>query len=683
MALVEVHDIEKAYAGRSILRGISFDLQPGQRIGLVGPNGAGKSTLLKIMAGVERTDTGSVSISKNCKFAYVSQIPTLDPEETLRHQVTLVFDELHEIERQMHAAADDMGKHPSGPEHDKALERYGECEHQFQHMGGWDIERRVDMVLQQLGFAERDLNLPIKALSGGQKSRAQIARLLLEGPDLMLLDEPTNHLDLPMLDWLENTLNEMNDITLVVVSHDRYFLDSVVDEIYDMQGGQIEAFPGNYSAFTTLKAEREMARERAFSQQQSYIAKQEEYIRRFGAGQRAMQARGRKTRLERLKDESTLRGARKDPRKMILNLKVPKPSGHDALKVEGLSKAFPNKELFKNIEIHLERGKRLGIIGPNGSGKTTLLNIIAEAGVPIGAPSTGATADDGKIKWGYGVALKYYQQEHQDLNPVNTVIDELQQARITATQQELHDLAALFLFTGDTIEKKVGVLSGGEKARVSLAKLLMNPANTILMDEPTNHLDMATAEVLENALDSYDGTLILVSHDRYFMDQVCDMLLVLQPNRMAGHSDADIAAAGTEGLTWKLYSGSYTEYLAHIAREKAEVQELKRVAEQKTKQKEQERQQAEKARLKAEANKKVHPKPKAKIHPKFAKFSVQQLEEQIMEMEVKIANLEGCFGDPKIAADAERMHDLQQTYKQHQADLAAINAAWEAKAETN
>ncbi|MEI8196193.1 MAG: ATP-binding cassette domain-containing protein, partial [Phycisphaerae bacterium] len=427
-----------------------------------------------------------------------------------------------------------------------------------------------------------------------------------------------------------------------------------------------------------LKAERELSRERAFTQQQAYIAKQEEYIRRFGANQRAMQARGRKTRLERLKDEGLLKGARKDARRMILNLKVPKPSGHDALKVEGLSKAFPNKELFKNIEINLERGKRLGIIGPNGSGKTTLLNILAQAGTDIGAPETGATADSGKIKWGYGVALKYYQQEHQDLNPRNTIIDELQEARITAKQQELHDLAALFLFSGDTIEKKVEVLSGGEKARVSLAKLLMNPANTILMDEPTNHLDMATAEVLENALDTYDGTLVLVSHDRYFMDQVCDMLLVLQPGRMAGLSDADSAAAGETGLTWKLYSGSYTEYLAHVAREKAQALESKREEERRQKQKEQERQAAEKARQKAAAAKKP-----PKVNMKYAKLSLQQIEEKIMGLESKISSLEALFGDPKIASDPAAMADLQGSYKQQKRELAEINAAWEAKAAEN
>src|SRR5271170_1708546 len=250
MALAEVRDIEKAFAGRSVLKGITFDLQKGERIGLVGANGSGKSTLLKILAGVEQPDHGSCTIAKSCKLAYVSQIPTLDPEQTLHHKVSQVFEEVHEIERQLHQAAEDMGKYPEGPKHDEAIERYTRYETEFNHMQGYDIARRVDAVLHELGFSERDLDTPIKLLSGGQKSRAQLARLLLEGPDLMLLDEPTNHLDLPMLDWLEETIAEMADVALVVVSHDRYFLDSVVDEIFDLVDGKVEQYPTNYSGYT-------------------------------------------------------------------------------------------------------------------------------------------------------------------------------------------------------------------------------------------------------------------------------------------------------------------------------------------------------------------------------------------------------------------------------------------------
>lgn len=666
MALAEVKNIEKAYAGRAVLKGISFDLQKGERIGLVGPNGSGKTTLLKILAGVEQADHGEVNVAKACKLAYVSQIPRLDPEETLHHQVSLVFEEVHEIERQLHQAAEDLAKYPEGPEHEAAIERYTRFETEFNHMQGYDIARRVDAVLHELGFSEADMEKPIKMLSGGQKSRAQLARLLLEGPDLMLLDEPTNHLDLPMLDWLENTIAEMEDTALVVVSHDRYFLDSVVDEIFDMADGKIEQYPGNYSAYTELRAHRQMSQQRAYNQQQAFIAKEEEYIRRFGAGQRATQARGRKKRLDRLKagggttglvtTTALVNAVRRDGKKMVLNLKVEKPSGFDVLKVNHLSKAYPGKQLFQDISLTITRGKRIGIIGPNGSGKSTFLNILAGEN----------SADSGDFKWGYGVGLEFFRQEHQTLNLENNVIEEFQAAKITATQQEMRDLAGLLLFSGDTVEKKVGVLSGGERARVAMGKMLLNPSNTIFMDEPTNHLDMPTCEVLETALDTYDGTLLIISHDRYFLDQVVDQLLVIRP-------------AHLPGVPWKLYNGSYTDYLAAVTKEKAEAasrkeeeRQEKAAAEQRAAAEAKKREAAQKQQAGAASGK--------KIPHKFAKLSVAQMEKEISKLEETLASLEGSFSNPKVAANPQAMKELQNKYTQGKKDLAELMAAWEIKA---
>lgn len=667
MALVSVEDIEKAYAGRAVLRGISFDIQRGQRIGLVGPNGAGKTTLLKLIAGYEEPDHGSVTVAKAAKVSYVSQVANLDAERTLRYEVSKAFEHVHDVERQMHEAAEDLAKHADGPEHDAAMARYSRLEHEFQHMGGFEYQHRVEAALDELGFAERDLDLPTKALSGGQKSRAQIARLLLEAPDLALLDEPTNHLDLKMLDWLEDTVNAMSDITLLIVSHDRYFLDSVVDEIWDMQGGKIEKYPGNYSAFVELKAERQLAQNRSYEQQQAYIAKQEEYIRRFGAGQRAKQARGRKKRLDRLKAGGGEQGlvttmalvnaVRKDNKKIILNLEVKKPSGIDVLKVEGLSKGFASKKLFENMDWGVQRGKRLGIIGPNGSGKSTLLNMLA------GDPP--APADAGKFKWGHGVQVQYYRQEQQNLIADNTVLEELQRARITATQQELRDLAALFLFSGDTIEKKVGVLSGGEKARVAMARLLLNATNTIIMDEPTNHLDMQTCEVLEAALDTYDGTLILVSHDRYFLDQVCDELLVLNPRAMG---------STTTDATWRMFKGSYSDYLATIERERLAAIEAKRVAEREEKERERER-----ARQ-AEAAKKAKKPAAVKLPHKYAKLTLAEVEKQIAELEWTIAEIENSFSDARVASNPASMQRAQADYAKRRAELTELMGVWEVKA---
>jgi ATP-binding cassette subfamily F protein 3 len=666
MALAEVKNIEKAYAGRAVLKGISFDLQKGERIGLVGPNGSGKTTLLKILAGVEQADHGEVNVAKACKLAYVSQIPRLDPEETLHHQVSLVFEEVHEIERQLHQAAEDLARFPEGPQHDAAIERYTRLETEFNHMQGYDIARRVDAVLHELGFSEADMEKPIKMLSGGQKSRAQLARLLLEGPDLMLLDEPTNHLDLPMLDWLENTIAEMEDTALVVVSHDRYFLDSVVDEIFDMSDGKIEQYPGNYSAYTELRAHRQMSQQRAFNQQQAFIAKEEEYIRRFGAGQRATQARGRKKRLDRLKagggttglvtTTALVNAVRRDGKKMVLSLKVEKPSGFDVLKVNHLSKAYPRKPLFQDISLAITRGKRIGIIGPNGSGKSTFLNILAGEN----------TADTGEFKWGHGVRLEFFRQEHQTLNLENNVIEEFQAAKITATQQEMRDLAGLLLFSGDTVDKKVGVLSGGERARVAMGKMLLNPSNTIFMDEPTNHLDMPTCEVLETALDTYDGTLLIISHDRYFLDQVVDQLLVIRPGHLPG-------------VPWKLYNGSDTDYLAAVTKEKAEAASRKEEERQEKAAAEQ-RAATEAKKREAAQKQRAGDATTRKIPHKYAKLSVAQMEKEIGKLEETLASLEGSFSNPKVAANPQAMKELQNKYTLGKKDLAELMAAWEIKA---
>ena len=658
MAVAAVENIGKAYEGRTIFAAISLELQVGERIGLIGPNGAGKTTLLKIFAGVEEPDHGKRTLSRQATLGYVSQQPLLDPNETLHHQVSLVFEELKAVETQMHEAADMMARHTSGPEHDAAIRRYDSLQHHFEHLGGWEIERRVEVVLQELGFSQRDLTLPISALSGGQKSRAQLARMLLSGADLLLLDEPTNHLDLHMLQWLEETLKAMTDVTMVIVSHDRYFLDRVVNNIVEMRGGEIERYPGNYSDYLTLSAERQLTRRRQFAQQQAFIAKQEEYIRRFGAGQRAMQARGRKTRLERLKTESLVVRPRGQDKAMILNLKVARPSGQEALRLDGVSKSFDEKKLFADISFHLPRGTRLGIIGPNGAGKSTLLNILAGE----------LTADTGEIRWGHAVTVQYYRQEHQDLNPENSVAEELQSARPTMSPQDMRDLAALFLFSGDTIDKKIAVLSGGEKSRVAMAKLLLNPSNTILMDEPTNHLDMLTCQVVETALDSFDGTLILVSHDRYFLDSVCDQLLVLEPAKEAG-----------QGPQWRLFNGSYSDYLVAAANEtQRAVQQRRDVENQEKRRREQPPSRQNQQTTKSPRS---TPATSMKLPSHLSRLSLSAVEELIQKLEQQKRQAEQALADPKVAMIAEQLRQAKADYKRVQSDLAEALEAWEFKAQ--
>ena len=652
MSLLSVKNVSKAYGMRHVLENITMDVQAGDRIGLIGPNGAGKSTLVKIIAGVEEPDHGTTTLASDATMSYAAQQPRLDLAQTVRQQVELVFAHVREIEHQLQLAAEELARDPDGPEHDAALKHYDHLQHQFQHLEGWDIQRRVQMVLEQLGFTDGEMDQPVSNLSGGQKSRIQLARMLLEGADLLLLDEPTNHLDIPMLTWLEKTLSELDDTAMIIVSHDRYFLDRVVNRVIDLRSAGIEEYVGNYSAYMTQRAERLLTQQRAYEQQKTFIAKQEEYIRRFSAGQRAMQARGRKTRLERFKNESAIGKPGGDAARMILNLELEQPSGLHVLKLRDLSKAFGDKILFANISLELTRGDRLGIVGPNGSGKSTLLNILAGKQSP----------DGGEMVWGHGTTVQYFQQEHQDLNPGNTVMEEIHSVKPVTPPQDIRELAALFLFSGDDIFKKVGTLSGGEKARVAMAKMLLKPANVILMDEPTNHLDMSTCEVVEAALESYDGTLIVVSHDRYFLANVCDRILAMEPEEIPAQRDG-----------WRLVDGTFDDYVADRekrARSKAAAAKAAAVPAKHAKP--------------ASGTRGQPAKPAAPEKPKLPwhleKLSTGELEKIIQTKEQELRNMEMQFADPAIAAAPAKLKKHQQDYAKIQTQLAEAMDASEVKA---
>ena len=651
MSLLSVKNISKAYGISHVLENITLDVQPGERIGLIGPNGAGKSTLVKIIAGVEEPDHGTSTLSADATMSYAAQQPRLELAQTVRQQVHLVFDHVREIERQLQLAAEELARDPNGPQHDAALQRYDHLQHQFQHLEGWDIERRVQMVLEQLGFTDGEMDQPVGNLSGGQKSRIQLARMLLEGADLLLLDEPTNHLDIPMLTWLESTLSSLDDTAMIIVSHDRYFLDRVVNRVIDLRSAGIEEYVGNYSAYLMQRAERMLAQQRVYDQQKAYIAKQEEYIRRFSAGQRAMQARGRKTRLERFKNEGAVGKPIGDSARMILNLELENPSGLHVLKLRDVSKAYGDKILFENITLELTRGDRLGIVGPNGSGKSTLLNILAGK----------QPADAGEIAWGHGTTVQYFQQEHQDLNPAHTIMEEIHSVKPVTPPQDIRELAALFLFSGDDIFKKIGTLSGGEKARVAMAKMLLKPANVILMDEPTNHLDMNTCEVVEAALESYDGTLIVVSHDRYFLEHVCDRVLAMEPD-------------ATYPGGWRLVDGTFADYVADRdkrARAKAAALKAAVVAPVKP---------AKSPHIAKAPSAKASITAKPKLPWHLEKLSAGELEKMIQAKEQELRQMETQFGDPAIAAVPEKLKKHQLAYQKLQNQIAETMTAWEVKA---
>jgi ATP-binding cassette subfamily F protein 3 len=525
------------------------------------------------------------------------------------------------------------------------MKRFDHLQHLFEHAGGWEIDRRVDAVIEELGFRPADMGTPVGQLSGGQKSRVQLARMLLEAADLIILDEPTNHLDMNMLGWLEEKLLEFSEAAMLIVSHDRYFLDRVSTHIWDMSGGNLTLYSGNYSAYVEQRELRRLTQERQWQQQVKFIEKQEEYIRRFQAGQRSRQARGRKTRLERYKAEDAVARPTGPGDEVILNLKVDKPSGREVLKVKGLSHGFSDVPLFNNVEFELPRGRRVGIVGPNGCGKSTLLNILAGLTAPR----------DGTVTWGHGVTIQYYRQEQQDLDLTHTIYEELQATRIRANRQQIYDLAAMFLFSGDMVDKPISGLSGGEKARVCMAKMLLHPANVILMDEPTNHLDLMTCEVVEDALQTYDGTLMIVSHDRCFLDSTCDMILAIEP-------------WDTAGPGWRLVEESCSDYLASMEARMHAIAEKQRKAEQA----------AAKARPVVAA--KAEPvRTQSKIPHHLRQLSVHQLEEEIARLEKAIADTAAAMAEPAIARDQKKLAKFNADYEKFKAELSICSQAWEEK----
>ncbi len=645
MSILTVRDLKKAFGAQSVLHDVSAAVESGQRIGVVGPNGCGKTTLLKLIAGEIEIDSGEINLQRGAVVSYVSQQPRLDPAQTLSQQIKAALDHVHQIEREMQTVAESLSANPEGPEHDAAMKRFDHLQHLFEHAGGWEIDRRVDAVIEELGFRSADMGTPVGQLSGGQKSRVQLARMLLEAADLIILDEPTNHLDMNMLGWLEEKLLEFSEAAMLIVSHDRYFLDRVSTHIWDMSGGNLTVYNGNYSAYVEQRELRRLTQERQWQQQVKFIEKQEEYIRRFQAGQRSKQARGRKTRLERYKTEDAVARPTGPGDAGILNLKVDKPSGREVLKVKGLSHGFSDVPLFNNVEFELPRGRRVGIVGPNGCGKSTLLNILAGLTAPR----------HGTVTWGHGVSIQYYRQEQQDLDLTHTIYEELQATRIRANRQQIYDLAAMFLFSGDMVDKPISGLSGGEKARVCMAKMLLHPANVILMDEPTNHLDLMTCEVVEDALQTYDGTLLIVSHDRCFLDSTCDMILAIEP-------------WDTAGPGWRLVEESCSDYLASMQARMHAIAEKQRKAEQA----------AAKARPVVAA--KAEPvRTQSKIPHHLRQLSVHQLEEEIARLEKAIADTAAAMADPAIARDQKKLAKFNADYEKFKAELSTCSQAWEEK----
>jgi ATP-binding cassette, subfamily F, member 3 len=540
-AILNVYQFSKAFGVFPVIQNLSFEVNAGEKLALVGVNGAGKSTLLKLIAGQEEPDSGSITFQGSLKVAYLAQEAHFDESRTLYEEMLAAFEELHRLQARLRQLEEKMSLAGQlGDNWDDLLADYATLTGQFELRGGYDYETRIRQVLSGLGFSEEWWPRPLAHFSGGQKTRAALARTLLSKPDLLLLDEPTNHLDLATLEWLEGFLASWPG-TIIIISHDRVFLDKVVARVLDLSGGKLADYPGNYSKYLRLRAERFERAAREYQAQQEHIARTEEFIRRFRAGSRAQEAQGRQKLLDRL--ERVERP--KEHSRLRLSLQTSWQSGRVVLATHRLTVGWQTNHdlypLFDVPDLEIERGERVAIIGPNGSGKTTFLKTVMGE-IP---------ALDGRAELGPGVKAAYYAQTHEGLNPEHTILEEIRQT-YPFSPEDARTFLGRFLFSNDDVFKQIGQLSGGERSRVALAKITLSKANLLVLDEPTNHLDIQAREALEELLSQYPGTILFVSHDRYLINRLATQLwevnragvVVHRGNYRSFHSEKLMAQAG-------------------------------------------------------------------------------------------------------------------------------------------
>ena len=635
MSLATLSNIEKTFGKRVLFDKLNLNVERGERIGFIGANGAGKTTLFKVLTGEVVPDAGIVAVARGTKVGHLSQDPTFDPANAVIDEAELAFAELHDLAHRMREIEHEMAG-LEGEALEKVLNQYQKVQHDFELAGGYAWRHKLEATLLGVGLGRETWEQNVTTLSGGQRSRLALARLLISEPDLLLLDEPTNHLDLAAIEWLENYLLEFGG-AVVLISHDRYLLDRLATRVVWLTQQRLQSYPGNYSAFVQQRELQELSQQRAYEQQQETIEKQKEFIRRFGAGQRSKEAKGREKRLNRLLQSDEMVRAVEDQKKIKLSLGTDRRAGDQVLAVRELNKAYGDKRLWRDVKFDLRRGDRVGVIGPNGSGKTTLLRVL------LGHED----ADGGTVKWGANLNIGYYDQRLDDFEPESTVVEEVAEGRMGEREQALRDVLAAMLFRGDDIYKRLGDLSGGERARVRLAQLLLDRPNVLILDEPTNHLDIPSREALERTLSDFPGTILCVSHDRYFLDRVIQRLLVLRPPEVEEFGD------------------TYSAW--HRA-------EIEAAAEQRA------------AGAARQAPAKSKPKPATSQVKKdnpyarpFGRLTLEELERQITDTEVALAECQGNFGDADAYKDPAGAQRLQEEYKALSAKLEALEAEYFAR----
>ncbi len=632
--LFRLSDVTKSYGGTEILKGVSFQVNPSEKVGLVGRNGAGKTTVFKIITGQETQDDGDVIKMNGLKLGLLDQHVDFGEAETVHTAALSAFKEIHDMEAEMRLLEKQMET-----DHSEAiLDRYADLQTAFEHADGFSYAAKAESVLLGMGFPPDKWGADVRTLSGGQKNRLGMVRLLLSSADVLLLDEPTNHLDVDAVEWLENFLKEI-DKAYVVISHDRYFLDRITNRVVEMDRGQAVTYKGNYSKYLE---ERELRREqqlREYENQQALINKTQEFIRRNLEGQKTKQAKSRRTLLAKMERIEAVTSEKSGGN---FGLRQVERTGNNVLTAEDLTIGYENKVLAKKLNFSIHRGDALGIIGGNGTGKTTLIKTLLGNLREL----------DGKIHWGTKTNIGYYSQNLEGLEPRNEVVQELRRVAPMADNGTLRGFLAKFLFMGEDVFKPVSALSGGEKGRLALAKLIYSQKNVLILDEPTNHLDIPSRESLENALEEYDGTIIVVSHDRFFLDKVANQMLAFE-------SDGSVAN----------FDGNYTEYHDWKVEKESERKRTGDVS-QVSRPVEAERSSAEPGR-----------------NTNLSKNQINQIEKRISQIEAEIPGLEAEaarltaeMAEPAISADYGKFAEMTKKLNKTEATIKALYEEWEAAA---
>lgn len=635
--ILSCSNIDKTFVDNHVLKNASFHIEDYEKAAIIGINGAGKSTLLKIITGHLSADAGIVTFAKDKNYGYLAQHQAVDSENTIFDELLTVKQEVLDLEASIRQTEADM-KLVSGEKLELLLKKYANLTHRFEDMNGYACKSEITGILKGLGFAEEEFDKKVATLSGGQKTRVALGKLLLQKPDLIMLDEPTNHLDLNSIAWLETYLLNYKG-AVIIVSHDRYFLDKIATKIIEIDNGVVSSFHGNYSDYAVQKERLRTEQLNAYLNQQREIKHQEEVIdklKQFNREKSIRRAESREKMLDKIERLEKPTEVRSD---MKLTLTPHRTSGNDVMQVEGLSKRFDQHLLFENVSFEIKRGEHVAVIGDNGTGKTTLLKIINEL-LPM---------DSGIIKLGTNVEIGYYDQEHHVLHMDKTLFEEISDDYPDLTNTEIRNTLAAFLFTGEDVFKKISALSGGERGRVSLAKLMLSEANFLILDEPTNHLDITSKEILETALNAYEGTVLYVSHDRYFINKTATRILELTHQQFVN------------------YIGNYDYYL-----EKKEL--LTPVSDTP----------AANGKAEAPSTQKLDWKQQKETQALLRKKEndLKKCEEKIETLETKNAALDDEMAKSEIATNSAKLQEIAKEKAAVEAELETLYTKWEELSES-